>query len=106
VGAERPVSVAERLEDWLAGRDLTGQEEVLAEIGRVLAAQLDATHRSGTARGLNAGPALGRRLMEVLNELGRREAAEAAREAEEAVRAERLEQKRRMGRWAAEASGR
>jgi hypothetical protein len=93
-------SVSESVESYLKGRELRGNGRVLAATARRLAEQLDAACESKTARGLSAAPPLASRLVEVVGELDRREAALREAEAEEARRAERLEQNRLAGRWA------
>ena len=96
--------VLESVQGYLDGRDLEGDEKVLAAMARALASQLDAAVAAGTARGLSAGPPLARRLVEVMGVFAGRDAAEAEREAREADRRARLEQ-RREGRWAAAGTG-
>ena len=97
-------SVLGSVERFLDGRDLDGDEEVLAAVARALASQLDAAVAAGSARGLSACPPLARRLVEVMDVFPSRDAAEAEREADEVSMRERLEERRRMGRWAANGS--
>ncbi len=75
-------------------------------MARALAAQLDAAVSAGTARGASACPPLARRLVEVMDVLASRDAAEAQREADGASRRARLEERQQLGRWAASGSGR
>jgi hypothetical protein len=91
------VSVSEAVDAYLADRDLAGNGTVLAAVAKRLAGQLDAACESDTARGLSAAPPLARRLVEVVEELARREAIEAERQEREA----RVEERRRNARWAA-----
>jgi hypothetical protein len=90
------IAVSAAVEAYLEGLEVDGQEEVLAEVARALAGQLDHACASGTARGLSAAPPLARRLVEVMREVAAREAEKA----EEAMRAERREQRRRDATWA------
>ena len=97
-------TVLASVEGFLEGRDLVGEEGVLAAVARALASQLDAAVAAGTARGLSAGPPLARRLVEVMDVFAGRDAAEAERVASSADRQARLEERQRLGRWAANAS--
>jgi hypothetical protein len=97
--------VLDSLERFLGGRDLEGDEEVLAAVARALASQLDAAVAAGSARGLSAGPPLARQLVEVMDVFASRDAAEAQREADEVSIRERLEERQRQARWAANGSG-
>ncbi len=99
-------SVLARVERFVEGRDLEGDEGVLAAVARALASQLDAAVAAGSARGLSAGPPLARRLVEVMDVFASRDAAEAEREASSADRRARLEERQRLGRWAANGGGR
>ena len=63
------VSVSAALEAFLDGRELDGREQVLSEIARALARQLDSAGEAGTARGMSACPPLARRLGEVVDAL-------------------------------------
>ena len=107
-GGVGPVSegVLGSVERFLEGRDLEGDEEVLAAVARALASQLDAAVAAGSARGLSAGPPLARRLVEVMDLFASRDAAEAEREADEVSLRDRLEERRRQGRWAPNVSDR
>jgi hypothetical protein len=99
-------SVLDSVEAYLEGRALEGDEQVLAAVARALASQLDAAVGAGTARGLSACPPLARRLVEVMDVFTSRDAAEAEREADDVSLRERLEERRRMGRWAANGTDR
>jgi hypothetical protein len=99
-------SVLDSVDAYLERRELDGHEEVLAAVARALATQLDAAVAAGSARGLSAGPPLARRLVEVMDVFTGRDAAEAEREAREADRRAGVEERKRMGRWAANGSGR
>ena len=94
-------SVVESVEAYLEGRELKGDEKVLAAVARALASQLDAKVGARTARGLSAGPPLARRLVDVMAVFAGRDAAEAEREAREADRRARVEERIRQSRWAA-----
>ena len=94
-------SVLGSVERYLEGRDLEGDEDVLAAVARALASQLDAAVAAGTARGVSACPPLARRLVEVMDIFSGRDAVEAERERLEAEHAAKREQRRREGRWAA-----
>jgi hypothetical protein len=98
-------SVLGSVERFLEDRNLEGDEKVLAAVAKALASQLDAPIAAGTARGLSACPPLARRLVEVMDVFANRDAAEAAREASSADQRARLEERRRLGRWAANGSG-
>jgi hypothetical protein len=98
-------SVLGSVERFLEDRNLEGDEKVLAAVAKALASQLDAAIAAGTARGLSACPPLARRLVEVMDVFANRDAAEAAREASSADQRARLEERRRLGRWAANGSG-
>jgi|SRR5215211_3185689 len=86
-------AVSGAVEDYLEGRDFTGQAGVLAEVARALARQLDEACSSDSARGLSASPPLARRLVEVVSEL-------ASTEEESAMRAEQRERRRYEANWA------
>ena len=96
--------VLDSVERFLEGRDLEGDEEVLAAVARALASQLDAAVEAGTARGLSACPPLARRLVEVMRVFAGRDAAEAQREEHDASLRERLEKRKREATWAANGS--
>jgi hypothetical protein len=49
-------SVLARVERFVEGRDLEGDEGVLAAVARALASQLDAAVAAGTTRGVSACP--------------------------------------------------
>jgi hypothetical protein len=98
-------SVLESVERYLEGRDLQGDEVVLAAVAKALASQLDTAVAAGTARGVSACPRLARRLVEVMDVFSGRDAAEAERERLEAERAAKREQRRLEGRWAAAENG-
>ena len=98
-------SVLDSVDTYLEGRDLTGDEPVLAAVARALASQLDAAVAAGSARGLSACPPLARRLVEVMDVFSGRDAAEAQREADAVSLRERLEERQRQARWAANGGG-
>src|SRR5918994_4607230 len=78
-------SVLESVERYLEGRDLEGDQVVLAAVAKALASQLDTAVAAGTARGVSACPRLARRLVEGMDVFSGRDAAEAERERLEAA---------------------
>lgn len=58
--------VALAVERYVDGLELDAEREVLAELARVLAAQLDACGRSGSASAASAMPAVARQLVDVV----------------------------------------